>query len=129
MRTQQLPTVGEMMTADLITVGPGERIGRARDLVLGVGIHAIPVVGDGGQVIGIVTSTDLVEEWPAVEVVDTVMSRTIIEIDVAASVAEAAELMRAESIHHLLVVDGGVTVGILSTFDLLKVLIDDEEES
>lgn len=128
MRTKQLPTVGEVMTADLITVRSGERIGRARDLVLGVGIHALPVMDDGGEVVGIVTSTDLVEEWPAIETVDTVMSRTVIEIDSGASVQEAAETMRAESIHHLLVVERGSTVGILSTFDLLKVLIDSGDD-
>jgi CBS domain-containing protein len=116
------------MTADLITVRPGDRIGHARDLVLGLGIHAIPVLDDDGEVVGIVTATDLVEEWPAIEIVDTVMSRVVRQIDAAASVAEAAEVMRAEAIHHLLVVEGGATVGILSTFDILRILTDDEPE-
>ena len=125
LQTGSRTPVGELMTADVITIGPKDEIGRARDLILGLGVHALPVVEDD-MVVGIVTSADLVEEWPSVEIVETLMVRSVRLVDVQATAAEAAEAMLAESIHHLVVVDGATPVGILSSFDLLRVLTQDE---
>jgi predicted transcriptional regulator len=113
------------MTADVITVRAKDEIGRARDLILGLGVHALPVVDDE-MVVGIVTSADLVEEWPSDDLVETMMMHSVRLIDVHATATEAAEVMRSERIHHLVVVEGATPVGILSTFDLLKVLTDAE---
>ncbi len=114
--------VRDYLTADLITIEPTDSIGRARDLMLGLGFHGLPVVEDD-SVVGIVTSADLVEEWPAGEPVATIMSRAVRSVDANATVSVAAELMRSESIHHLVVMDQDGLAGILSSFDLLAVLV------
>lgn len=114
--------VRDYLTADLITIEPTDPIGRARDLMLGLGFHGLPVVEDGA-VVGIVTSADLVEEWPAGEPVATIMSRAVRLVDANAAVSVAAELMRSESIHHLVVMDQDGLAGILTSFDLLAALV------
>lgn len=113
--------VGDLMTVDLIAVQPDDRVQRARDLLLSLGINALPVM-DGNEVLGIVTSTDLIDDWPEEELISTIMTPVPTSISVEASVAEAAETMVSNRIHHLLVDDDHEVIGILSSFDLLTAL-------
>ena len=55
-------TVGEVMTASVITVGPDRHARDAAQLMLDHKIGALPVV-DGGLLIGIVTETDLLRAF------------------------------------------------------------------
>jgi CBS domain-containing protein len=123
-------TVADLMTEDLLSILPGDTVGRARDVMLSVGVHAVLVM-DGNDVHGIVTSTDLLDSWPDREPVATVMTPTPVSISVQASVRKAAEVMIAGRTHHLLVsdeVDGEPeVVGILSSLDLLDALTVDPD--
>ncbi len=114
-------TVSDLMTGDLLAVLPGDPVGRARDIMLSVGVHAVLVM-EGNDVLGIVTSTDVIDTWPDTEPVDTLMTPAPVGLDVGASVREAAETMIDRRTHHLLVTDGEEVVGILSSFDLLDAL-------
>lgn len=118
-------TVGDLMTCDLLAVTPEDRVGRARDLMLTMGVNALPVM-EGNDVVGIVTSTDMIDNWPEGEAITTAMTPVPTLIDTRATLAEAAELMRSHRIHHLLVNDDVEVIGILSSFDLLSVLIEGE---
>src|SRR5262245_7979246 len=55
-------TVGEVMTASVITVGPDREARDAAQLILDHRIGALPVV-DTGHLIGIVTETDLLRAF------------------------------------------------------------------
>ncbi|MGF1598019.1 MAG: HPP family protein [Acidimicrobiales bacterium] len=122
-KAAEAPTVvADLMTVDLTALIPTDRVGRARDLQIALGIHALPVM-DGNDVIGIVTSSDLIDEWPDDDPVTSIMTPTPTMIEAEASVQEAAELMVAERIHHLMVTDETGVIGILSSFDLLSALI------
>lgn len=111
-------SVSDLMTADLVAVLPEDRVGRARDLMISVGIHAIPVM-EGNDVVGIVTSTDLIDDWSDDEPLTTILTPVPTSIHVDASLREAADVMISQRIHHLLVADDREVVGILSSFDLL----------
>ena len=123
MRRRDAPpaTVGDLMTEDLLAILPDDRVGRARDVMLSVGVHAVLVM-DGNEVLGIVTSTDLIDNWPDDEPIATVMTAAPAAISVEATVREAAESMISSRTHHLLVEDGHEVIGILSSFDLLDAL-------
>ncbi len=112
------------MTEDLIALGPDDRVGRARDLMLALGVHALPIL-DEDRTVGIVTSTDLVDDWPEDTELAAVMSTVLLVVDRAADLAEAAETMLAHHVHHLVVMDGTETVGLVSSFDLLRALAAD----
>lgn len=115
--------VSDLMTEDLLTIRTDAHVGRARDLMLTLGIHALPVL-EGEEVVGIVTSGDLVDDWPDREVVSTAMSWNPHAIDLRASAAEAAGTMIDREVHHLIVERDGELVGVLSSMDLLEVLRD-----
>jgi signal-transduction protein with cAMP-binding, CBS, and nucleotidyltransferase domain len=114
--------VDDLMTVDLIAVRPSDRIGRARDLMLTVKVHALPVM-EGNDVVGIVTSSDLVENWPDNDLVSTAMTSSPTVIDAEATLEEGASLMLERRIHHLLVEADGEVIGILTSLDLLRAFL------
>lgn len=115
-------SVDELMTDDIIAIGSTDPVSRARDLMIGLGIHALPVLDDG-KAVGIVTSADLVDEWPENFPVSEVMTAQPFTIGRHATVGEAAEEMLGRQVHHLIVTEGKAVVGILSSFDLLFALL------
>lgn len=112
-----------LMGPSVICVSPDDPISRARQLMLGLRHHGLPVVDREGMVVGIITSSDLVEQWPTLEPVETAMSRPVLTIDLRASAAEAAILMFEAGVHHLVVTRDERPVGVVSSFDLLQALI------
>ncbi len=112
-----------LMAPGVICVGPDDPIGHARQLMLELRHHGLPVVDRNGEVVGIVTSSDLVQEWPAPETVDTAMSSPVLTVDQNASAAEAASMMFEARVHHLVVTHDERPVGVMSSFDLLPALI------
>lgn len=112
-------SVGDWMTTAVVSLDPQDPVGRARELMLGLGIHALPAVDDQGAVVGIVTSSDLVEEWPFGEPIDTIMSKRVLVIEDDATLGEAAQQMFDERVHHLVVTHRTRPVGVLSTFDIV----------
>lgn len=49
-----------LMSHDVISVGPDERLIRAAELLADGSIHALPVVDDERRLVGMITTTDLV---------------------------------------------------------------------
>ncbi|MEO8694722.1 MAG: CBS domain-containing protein [Acidimicrobiales bacterium] len=95
-------------------------VGPVRDLMIEHSIHSVPVLDAGGKLVGIVTSSDLVEEWAPQMGVQTVMSRNVETVPRHRSVVDAARTMIAKHIHHLVVVERDQVIGVVSSFDLLK---------
>ncbi len=54
-------TAAQTMTAKLHTCSPSATISQVADLMVRHRVGAIPVVGDGGVLVGLVTSTDLLK--------------------------------------------------------------------
>ncbi len=117
-----MDTVASIMTTDLHTVRTSEVIGPVRAMVLEHHIGCVPVLDDDGALRGIITSTDLVEEWPPQMGVQTVMSTEVVTVPLHRTVADAARQMVQRRVHHLVVVDQDVVVGVVSSFDALMLL-------
>jgi len=114
-------TVDDIMTDDLMTIERSGTIGQARDLMLALGINALPVV-DNGEVIGILTSPDLADDWSEDLAVSVAMSSPVHRIHPEATLQAAADQMLSLEVHHL-IVDNGSRIGIITTFDLMRALI------
>ena len=112
--------VDDLMTDDLITVETTDTIGQARDLILALGLNALPVLRDG-KVVGILTSPDLADDWSEELPVATAMSSPVYRIHPEATLSAAADQMLSFNVHHLIVEDRA-RVGIITSFDLLSVL-------
>jgi CBS domain-containing protein len=53
-------TIREVMTTDLVTIGSGDTVREAAEKLSGGDFHSLPFVEAGGDLTGIVTSTDLI---------------------------------------------------------------------
>lgn len=116
--------IGDLMTGDVLTLGPAEPMERARQTLTATGLHAIPIV-EHEQALGMVTLFDCQGRDPD-DALGEIMAGPPILIDVNESVSEAAATMRANYVHHLIVTEGDrqIVVGLLSSYDLLAMLID-----
>lgn len=121
MRSDTIRDVSDLMTGDLIAVRPEDRSGRALDILLQSGLHALPIIDEAGAPIGMVTTADVVTVEPDTPV-GSRFAGPPLTVDGATSVAEAAAIMRREYVHHLVVTEGAIAVGMLSSHDLLKML-------
>jgi CBS domain-containing protein len=111
--------VSEIMMSGVTTIRAGQSVRHAQYLMRKHGVHALPVVGYEGELLGIVTSTDLIKEHDPDSTIARFMSTGVLKVEPDAWIETAAELMRENETHHLVVVEGEKVVGMLSTFDLL----------
>jgi len=118
-----MTSIGEVMTGEVFTLTPDDTVDRLRDMMHVHDISCIPIVDKTG-LCGIVTSTDVVEDWPADQLLGSVMTDQVRAVLAGTAVTVAARIMREERIHHLVVGDGTSVDGVVSSWDLLNVLAD-----
>ncbi len=114
--------VGDLMVPDVVTVQRHHTVGHARDLMQRNSIHALPVVDSDGTVAGVVSSQDLAAALKQDTPISNVMTSDVYTIPEYNDVHHAARLMRNHKIHHVVVTEEKKVVGVLSSFDLLKLV-------
>ena len=116
--------VTNWMTPHPVCIGPRESLAKAGDLMAAGGFRQLPVV-DNGNLIGIVTDRDLRPHSGYLDSthVDAAMTSSPVVISPSDSVEVAAKLMIEHKIGAVPVVEYGRTVGIVTTSDLLKALL------
>jgi CBS domain-containing protein len=122
----------DLMQQDVITVSPEMPILDVYRMFVEEEIHGAPVVDDVGAVRGVVSTLDLLrimrgdlepERGAAATTADEVATRELVTVSPEASVEEVAHKMLEQHVHRVLVVDGaGELVGVISSFDLLRVV-------
>lgn len=130
-------TVGTVMARDPLTIGPEASLREASELMRRGGIHHLPVVGEGGRLIGMITDRDLVHAalvpaladrmpWDARRLkaprVRDAMTWAVLTTRPDATLVEAGLVMVERHIGSLPVVEGDRLVGILTEHDVLKAL-------
>lgn len=116
-------TVSEVMTRNVCAVPGDMAVDDARALMRRKGIHHVAVTRNA-ELVGIASSRDLTRRRRSsarVTVAD-VMTRHVLTVDPAATLARAAYLMRGRSIGCLIVRKAGRIEGIVTTSDLLNEL-------
>jgi len=110
------------MSSPVVSIAPDAPVLEAGATMGSKGIKRLAVL-DAGQLLGLVTQTDitrgLVSLWPYKEVAD-IMSTEVVAADAAATVAEAAGLMSSRSISCVVVMRQQDAVGIMTEKDVLK---------
>lgn len=99
-------------------------------LLVGNEVEGVPVVDRAGRPVGFVSHRDMTAMTrahdlggkPSSRKVKEVMSPTVYSVEADASLTEAAKRMRTSHVHRLVVMEQGHVVGIISSFDLLRVL-------
>ena len=114
--------VYDLMREQVITVQPHHTVDRVRHLINTNHIHAIPVVDSADEIVGIVSSIDLVPSLRGGTPVSQIMTRKVYVVPQAEDIHTAARVMRQHHIHHLVVTNEHKVVGMLSSFDLLRLV-------
>ena len=113
-------TVGDVMTRQLVTIGPETSCEKAERLMEEHRVRHLPVV-DAGRLIGMVTDRDARARGG--DAVARIMTADPVTVTARMRVEHAARLMLEGHFGSLPVVDGGALVGIVTYTDLLHAFV------
>jgi CBS domain-containing protein len=116
--------VADLMREQVVTAQPHQTLDHVRGVLERNGISALPIVDTEDQPVGIVSSTDLLGSHPGGTPVSKIMTERVYTVPKYDNVSIAARVMRNHGIHRVVVTDEHKVVGILSAFDLLKLVED-----
>ncbi|MCB0628464.1 MAG: CBS domain-containing protein [Saprospiraceae bacterium] len=118
--------VKDFMKQPVTSLALPNDVGTARDLMHRKSCHAIPLVEVSDskeiQIRGMVTSDDLVGVYDDTIDIQQVMSTEVLSIAPQSSAQEAAKKMLDHELHHLLVMDNGRIVGMISSLDFVTLI-------
>ena len=118
--------VRERMSRPAVTVANGATIPEALRLMAVNRIHYLPVLDDGGRLVGIVNTDDVLgtrrSEGSLACTVAEVMSRPVVSIGPAATLSEAMRMMASHGVGALPVVEGERIIGMLTQSDVVTAL-------
>jgi acetoin utilization protein AcuB len=130
--------VGRVMRTDLVTIPPETSLIQARDIIADKKIAHLLVVDNNGNLIGIVSDRDLKQSWasPATTLsqhelnyilskltVAAIMRKKIVTIPPDTTIERAARILQENRIGSLPVTDQGKLVGIITTTDVMEMLL------
>ena len=135
---QKVP-VSSIMTTNVIKLNLTDDLTKAESLFKKHKIRHIPVVS-GNKIMGMLSYTDLLrisfadaidDDEDVVDVtvynmfsVEQVMAKNLVKVTPETTIKETAEILSVREFHALPVVEGDLLVGIVTTTDLIKYLID-----
>jgi predicted transcriptional regulator len=130
--------VSSIMTKNVVKLNLSDDLTKAEILFKKHHIRHIPVV-NGNVIIGMLSYTDLlrisfadaIEDEDDVDTtvynmftVEQVMAKKLVSISPETTIKEAAQILASKEFHALPVCEGDLLVGIITTTDLIKYLID-----
>ena len=114
--------IADLMAKRVISAEPHHTVEHVRGVLQRNRIHAIPVVGPDSEPLGIVTSTDLASDLKNGTPVSRLMTQDVRTVPAYNDASVAARIMRKNKIHHVVVTHEKRVVGMISSFDLLKLV-------
>lgn len=117
-------SIDDLMARRVITAEPHHSVDHVRRLMERNRVHAIPIVDSDGEPVGIVTTADLAADHKPGSPVSRVMTDDVRTVPQYNGAHVAARIMRKQRIHHVVVTHERKVVGIISSFDLLKLVED-----
>jgi len=114
----------EIMTAQVVSIGPEETADVAARRLAHYNIGALPVCTAGGKLCGMVTDRDIVtrcvaaNKSPSQTAVREVMTKQVVSADREMDVSVASHLMGRQQIRRLPVTNGGKLCGMVSLGDM-----------
>ena len=118
--------VRDLMNSAVVSITPEESAALAARLLSRHDLGSLPVCGQNGRLVGIVTDRDIITrcvaagEDPSRVPVQDIMSRAPVTIAPGDDIHAAARQMAARQVRRLPVVEGGKVVGMVSLGDLAR---------
>ena len=121
------------MHEGVVSVSPELGLKRFEELLTSEDISGAPVTGTDGKLLGIASKTDIVrllseqamevyEEFGPDLTVEDLMTTAVVTVDPEEDVKAVARLMIDGQLHRVIVVRDGDVQGIVTAFDLLKLV-------
>lgn len=124
--------VKEVMTKDVFTTTPEEEVVFAFEKLMKHKISALPVVNEAGEMVGIVTATDLghnliLDNYKLGTKVANVMAKDVVSVGPEESLSDVVSIMNENAsdgsiVNQLPVLQDKKLIGIISDGDIIKVL-------
>lgn len=114
--------IAELMSESVVTAEPHHSVEHTRQLLERNSISSLPVIDSDGKPVGIVSATDLAHDLKAGSPISAIMTTKVYVVAKYEDASIAARVMRNHKIHHVVVTHEKKVVGILSAFDLLKLV-------
>ena len=114
--------VQDLMTGKVVTAEPHQTVGQIRGKMTQRSLSNIPVVSPDNTPVGVISATDLLAAEEEGAPVSSIMTEKVYTIPDYEEVSVAARMMRNHRIHHLIVTREHKVVGVISSFDLLKLV-------
>ena len=122
--------VKDFMSSPVITATGENSVQEIRSLMKEKGIHAIPIISYSKDtphaemvIRGIVTATDISKEVDDNTTVEKVMTSSSVHVvHVDSSAKAAAKNILRHRVHHMVVMDDGEIVGMISSLDFVKLV-------
>ena len=122
--------VKDFMSSPVTTALKTNSVKEIRELMSLKGFNAVPVIQDSKKfpdaeisIRGIVTATDLSKEMDDSSTIESVMTSTRVYVTHKDSSAQsAAKMMLKHDVHHMVVMDEGKIIGMISSLDFVKLV-------
>ena len=122
-------TAGSIMTTDLVTVRPDVSIEEAIQVLLNQSISGLPVVDDGGRLVGVITEFALLavtyDKRVKNHTVSQHMTRDVIAVDINDPVSRIADLCIVHRVRRVPVMQDGRLIGVIARRDVLRALVEE----
>ncbi len=117
--------VSSVMTKNVFTVRPEDSLGKVKELFENHRIHHVPVVDDTNQLVGIVTTYDLVKSDIKISdyennLVKDYMTTKVATLNQDSMIGTACELFILNRFHALPIVEDNKLIGIITSHDVLN---------
>jgi predicted transcriptional regulator len=114
--------VQDLMTSNVITAQAHQTVGQIKGKMTNRSLNNIPVVSVDDTPIGVVSTSDLLAAKKEGTPISNIMTEKVYTIPEYEDVSVAARMMHNHKIHHLIVTQEQKVVGVISSFDLLKLI-------
>ena len=114
--------VADLMSPNVICIKPHFKLAEIKEKFASKKINTAPVVDSEFTPLGIISSLDLLAGESETTLASCLMTKRVYCIPEYESIEVAARMMRNHGIHHLVVTSEKKVIGILSSFDLLKLV-------
>ena len=131
--------VTKIMSRNVVSVHHGDPISKVRQIIKEQGVHHVPVVR-GDQLVGLISYSDILRvsfgdvfnaDERAVDAtldhtmtLEQIMATDVTTLTEHSTIREAAEILAQGKFHSLPVVSGRKLVGMVTSTDLIRYLVD-----
>lgn len=115
--------VSQVMVSPVVVTQKNKTVKHVRELLDRKKINLIPVLSTSGEIEGIVSVSDIAAETDDNRLIEEIMTPKTHVVSANSGLQDAAKMMEKHHVHHLVVMDDGQVIGILSSMDFVSLYV------